>query len=228
MPSSIGQSAVGSDPGNTTVTTAATAGATSTGSTVLGIVIYQTVQTVTGVTDNKGNGAYTQIGSTEADVNGSSICVWRKENATGGAGHTITATQNVSGSISAMLLEITGAAASSLDQFADFTIDAASPFTTGTTGTTAQANEIALAFYLLDRFAATTITWGNGYAEAAANLVDANVGVLGVGFKNLSSTGTQQCSVTLSAGSETAGMVATFIDAGGATVNAFGQRIYVS
>lgn len=206
--------------GTTLSTSIATLGVTTqvSGSTFLIGVVAAGTSNITAVGDNKTN-AYAQIGTQFNTSFGSCIAWYRKENGVGGAGHTVNATLGTGNVATIYFVEITGAALSSvLDQSVAFVGDASSPFTTNTTGTTSQADEIAIALYATDTPSGTeTITWGNGFAQIDADGNSAFV-TGGIAFKVLSATGTVQGSITSSVATDTAGAVATFKAAAGGGV----------
>lgn len=198
--------------GTTSTLTLTTPGVATqaTGSTFLGSAIAAGASNISSVQDNKTN-AYSQIQTSFNTSFGSSMAWYRKENGLGGAGHTFTSTL-LSGQVQTVYFdEVLGAATSSvLDQSVVFVGDASSPFTTNTTGTTTQADEIAFAFYGTDTPSGTeTITWGNGFTQIDA---DGNSSFVtgGIAFKVLSATGTVQGSITSSVATDTAGAVLTF------------------
>lgn len=83
---------------------------------------------------------YTQIGTPQATSSGGLAWKWRCENASGGASHTATATWLAADTPVVILLEVTGAAAASLDT-SNQAQDNSSPYTVST-GTLGQANEL--------------------------------------------------------------------------------------
>lgn len=167
------------------------------------------------VTDNKGN-SYTRLGTYYDTYGFPAIFVCY--NGTGGSGHTATLTQTNAGGIAGYLVEITGCAASPLDQLSDWTADTDSPWLSGTTGTTAQAAELILAAALLNPTTTDgTITWGNSFSDLNQQSAVATLGQWGLGYLIVSSTGTYQSSLTTTAAtpSRCVTLVATFKEAGG-------------
>lgn len=98
---------------------------------------------LTGVTDNKSN-SYTQIGTTQ--IFNSYTSLWYCSNGNGGAGHTATANYSASGTHIIFFAEITGAAASSFDQYAEEGEGSGQPHAV-TTGTLSQADELVISLY---------------------------------------------------------------------------------
>lgn len=189
--------------------TAVTGGVTTnaTGSTfVVGIATTDTF-VATPVTDSKSN-TYVQIES-EATAFTVKQRLYYCENGVGGSGHTFTATVNSAGNlVSICAVEVRGGALSGiLDQHAPANDDALTPFTSGTTGTTTQANEAVLAFYIDDRSSGAP-TWGNGFSQIDdwSNTSGITGGSSG---KLVSATGTQQSSFTGSL-TEAQTIIATF------------------
>lgn len=137
-----------------------------------------------------------------------------KENGTGGAGHNATISTTVNGLITAYLVEITGGATSGIkDQDVAGLEDTLSPYTTNTTGTTAQANELALAFYATDVPSGTgTITWGGGFSNVDQD-ANSSFQTAGIGSQTLAATGTVQGSITATGSNGALGFVATFKEA---------------
>lgn len=187
---------------------------TTTGSTFVVVACKYGAAGATSVTDSKSN-SYTQIGTDY--TNGATINVWKCENGTGGASHTATATAASSDWWWVAFIEISGAAAASQDQLVDFTNDTSSPFTSGTTGTTAQANELILAALYSDNYSgADSWTWGNSFTELATGIEFGRYGNMAVGYRIVSSTGTYQSSVTTTGSpSNVTTLIVTFKEAGG-------------
>lgn len=221
MASSLGQTS-GGDDFSTAVTTAATGSPTVTGSTFLVLMEWGSTPTFVSIADNKSN-TYSQIG-TEISSEGTKRRAYICQNGTGGAGHTVTTTISGNTGHALVFVEVKGVATSSQDQLVNFTADSASPFTSGTTGTTTQADEMAVVLYWINEYTATTITWGNGYSEAI-KYIEGGTGTLAVGYKNLAATGTQQASVTLSAGTATSALIITLKDSGGGGGGASGRDL---
>lgn len=180
------------------------------------------------VSDSKSN-TYVSI-QTEVDDNTHGNASWWKyaQNGTGGAGHTATINVAAADLCNVHLTEITGGATTGiLDQAPAGINDTTSPFTSNTTGTTTQANELVLAFVQTGGTGATeTLTWGNSYT-AVDTLNNTNFRTSYVGKLNVTSTGTQQSSVTSSSAAAAISFIATFKEASGSnvSVNLTGQAI---
>lgn len=129
----------GTGGGNTATTTAGTTSAS--GSTFVAAVSWDASATSPAVTDSKGN-SYTGLGTPQADTFGAYIQLFVCQNGTGGSSHTATFTTTGSSYPVIHLIEITGAAAASLDQIAQGQ-DFASPFTL-TSPTLLQADEVVI------------------------------------------------------------------------------------
>lgn len=113
----------------------------ATGSTFVALLSYGSNQSVTGVTDSKGNGAYTLVDS--QTNNGVTVDVWVLENGAGGSGHYATATLSGSGAYPTIyLVEIVGGSATPVDVHAK-AADSTTPYTV-TTPTLSQADELIL------------------------------------------------------------------------------------
>lgn len=213
----IAATLVGSIEQTTNTATATVTATTTNGSTwVVWAATNAAAWMVPAITDNKGN-TYTKIG---ADVTAFTVTgtLWYTQNGTGGASHTFTATPLVAGLNTLIVVEVTGGALTGiLDQSAGGTDDVATPFTSAVTGTTTQANEVALAFEFDNRASGSAITWGGGYTS----LVDLTntAGVTAAAAKLiLSATGTQQSTFTNANTTEAVSWVATFKEAAADTL----------
>lgn len=173
------------------------------------------------VSDNKGN-TYTQIGSTITSSSGSKSGLFSCQNGTGGAGHTWTAVIANAEVKNIYAVEITGGLLSGiLDQAPAGVEDASSPFTSNVTSTTAQANELLLAFVATDTPSGTeTITWGNSFTQLDAN-GDSNFVTGGSAYRIVSATGAFSTSITSDVATSAVSLIAAFKEAGG-TANASG------
>jgi|SRR5690349_18714142 len=203
----------GASPTSGTLTTQAT------GSTIVVFVgWYDSGADITSVTDNKGNGNYTQIQSSiqyAGDTN-FRAAMFYKQNAAGGSGHTVTANFDESADLAAIFfIEVTGGLTSGiLDQNPAGNTDTTDPYTSNTTGTTAQANELALtcAQTYTTTAGPETLNWSaNSYTALDAETDPANW-TGGSAKKVLSATGTQQSSVSSSGAGAAAALmfIATF------------------
>lgn len=161
------------------------------------------------VTDSKLN-TYVQVGA--ALTNGNNRCaIFECVNGTGGTLHTFTATflanQDV---ISIWANEITGAlTASPRDQAPGGNDDTASPYTSLTTGTTAQANEILIAYgFTLSVSGTEVFTWGNSFVGTGDDQTNANADFTGTsGTLIVSAIGTYQASFTSTGAGSTEALV---------------------
>ncbi len=162
----------------------------------------------------------------KSQVNSNGHYHWSKT--TAGGETTFTVTPNVSAAGVWYAAEISGLTATPTDQAVSTgSSSGATTRSTGTTGTTAQADELAIA-----SFGSSTVggavTWGgetNGFAERIADQVTttggSNVG-LAVASLVLSATGTVECTATADGGQapKSTGIVVTYkVAAGGATVS---------
>lgn len=130
--------------------------------------------------------------------------------------------------------EYSGLTSSPLDVYQDANSGTSNTATqsSGTTGTTAQADELAVAIFTVDSASiGGTPSYNNGFTQIQ-QLSDVNSGnsVLWVATKVLSATGTVECTLTITGGStdQMAGQVATFKAAAAATfaITARAYRIY--
>lgn len=153
--------------------------------------------------------------------------------ATTGGETVFTVTPNVSAAGVWYVAEISGLSASPLDQATSTGAGTTAPTrSTGTTGTTAQADEIAIASFGSSVVGSAT-TWGaqtNSYSERITDQVTttggSNVG-LAVASRVLSATGTTECTATVDGGGSTksTGIVVTYrVAAAGVTVEIDGAR----
>jgi hypothetical protein len=163
-------------------------------------------------TDSKGN-TYTPINAEFAGL--INVRLWYCENGTGGSGHTFSMVAPTSNPNAVYAMEITGGLTSgSLDQTTAWIADASSPYTTNTSGTTAQNDELAVVFYVDDRGGTTNlISWGNSYS-LVTETADSTYVTGGLGAKVLTATGTQQGSITIPTSSSADGILVTFKAAG--------------
>lgn len=162
MTIAVGQKVITQSP----TSGSATSGAinTTTGSTfVVYTVSFPSAGTLT-CADNKGN-TYTQINTqTAPSPQPVVVAAFIKENGNGGSGHTFTITNASGNNFLIIAVEVTGGAVGILDTHPAANNDAASPYTSTSTGTLAQAVELALAFQTDDRGGTTNAaTWGGGF-----------------------------------------------------------------
>lgn len=200
----------------TTGTTLTTAGVTTTGGA--GSVFYAFINwgagaTFSTITDSKSN-AWTLVDVQGTFVYGADTRVYECVGGTGGAAHTITATIGAIEFLTAYFVEILGATTSSpRDQTVTWNDDVATPFTSGISGTTSQANELVLAFANTNTPSGTeTITWGNSFLPVD-NDGNSSFVTAAVGYKIVASTGTQQSSFTSSVATEAATLILTIKEA---------------
>jgi len=139
----------GTTSGNSAATTA---GATSTGDTLVAVASFDPSTTINSVADTAGN----SNGAAKASLQGGAkLAIYVKENATGHASNVLTIGFSGNAFASIHFIKITGAATSSYDgsSLASGT-DGTSPYTI-TSGAFAQANNVVLAIAELN-------TGGNG------------------------------------------------------------------
>jgi hypothetical protein len=158
------------------------------GSTIL--AFFAAAKSVTSVTDNKGNGAYTQLGTGQA-FNGTFGfgSLWYKQNAAGGTGHVVTGTMSAGGNCDMAVVEIIGPATSGgLDQSTHANViesAGTTPFMLGPV-TNSAANEAVICFLGgtngpgitwtesgigLTNLDLATDTGGNFFAQSFASIV---------------------------------------------------------
>jgi len=166
---------------------------------------YGTVS-ITGLTGKLGassdGNTYTQVGSTVAGVDTSfKTATFECVGGAGGASHTFIAAFSGSPTLVAVIpVEVTGTTTSSpRDQAPAILDDNTSPYTSNTTGTTSQADEIAITFFhtYTNTAGPEVITRTDGYT-ALDTMSDPAVWTGGSAYKVLTATGTQQSSFTSS------------------------------
>lgn len=201
-------------------TTASSTTCTSTGITTSasGLILFVSVGwygsgAAPTVSDNKSNGNATQIGSTASYSGDTNIKFARFywQNAAGGSSHTFTATFGAAQDVITIWpVSISGGLTSgSLDLQTAVNEDTASPYTSQTSATTAQANEVLIASTASLTVSGTEIlTWGNSFNALDAQ-GNANYFTGGQAYRIVSATGTYQSSVT-SAGASAFGAL-TFL-----------------
>jgi hypothetical protein len=194
----------------TAVATLTTTGVTTqaSGSTCVGFSSTQNSFGAGTVSDSKGNSyIHEQIDvGTTAKLN-----VWISQNCTGGASHTFTVTPATTQNIAVAFIEITGAAASSLDQNPTATTGS-STTPASPSATTTSANELLLAFFNANggvTFSAPTNSFTLG------DQAGAQTGAWS--WEVVSSTGTYSTGVTISVTHTWAGAMLTFIASGGSS-----------
>lgn len=210
----------------------ATSGAinTTTGSTFVVYVVSFPQAGTHSVGDNKSN-SYTAINTqTNPSPQPVTVAIFYKENGAGGSGHTFTATNASGTNFLIIAVEITGGAASILDTHPAANNDAASPYTSTSTGTLSQAVELALAFQTDDRGGTTNAaTWGGGFSL----LLDApdSTNVTGsVATQITAATTALVSSLTIATSSIAETWVITLKDAGGGSATVPGpnpKTIYI-
>ncbi len=140
----VDASIVGTTATNAGAAVTTGAGAVSAGDTLIFCFAYDPGRTIVSATlTGSGSDTLTQIANLTAGTG--RLAVYRKENATGGASVTATATLSGAAFPSATLIKCTGAAAASYDAASLATgTDSATPFTLAS-NTFAQANNVVIA-----------------------------------------------------------------------------------
>jgi len=147
------------------------------------------------VTDNKGN-TWNRVISTALAAT-FDLEVWVALNITGGAGHTVTATDNGGGVDSLIMVEEWSgiASASAVDKFVGATGINSSAANSGATATTTQADELVIG--AVSASGNRTFTEGAGYSNG--NKVNTTFSSLFFESKIVSATGAQTATATISA-----------------------------
>lgn len=199
------QSTTASESANATPLT--TSGITTTSSNLLVAGISYdsgTLNTVTGITDSKGN---TWLKAIELDAV-VLLSLWYCAGIVGGSGHTLTIAYNdaVGSAISCVLQEFTGIATSPLDRTVSAQGTSNTP-SSGATAATAQADELVVGLVGWGG-ATSTATLGSGYTNLAqVALTDASSAMES---KIVAATGAQTAAMTLGASRDWAAICATF------------------
>jgi len=183
-------------------TAATTASSDTTGITCLVIICHYTNGGFTSIADSKGN-TWSALQAEGSDAGmGAAARTYICESPTVGTGHTFTLT---AGDASIYVVGITGEAASSLDQATTINFDDASPFTSDTTGTTAQNDEILIGWVESNAGSTETLTAGGSFApgDKILETTDSTYWTGAVAAKIVASTGTFATSWTLAIGNKT-------------------------
>jgi hypothetical protein len=198
-----------------TNTTFASSVTTSSATTTVGNILIAIVEADTvaqnGITvsDNKGN-TWTRVISTALAAT-FDLEVWVAQITTGGASHTVTATDNGGGVDSLIIVEEwSGAATSSVaDQSVGATGTVSSAANSGASGTTTQADEVVIGAVVAS--GNRTFTLGAGYSNGTK--VNTTFSSLFFESQIVSATGTQTATATISANVSWVCQVATFKEA---------------
>lgn len=185
---------------NTTCTTGSFTSQASGSTFSVSVGWYGTAITPT-ISDNKGN-TYSQVGSTVA-FSGDALAqqaLFECVNGAGGSGHTVTATYLTAADVITLFAnEVLGAlTVSPRDRAPGGNQDTTSPYLSALTGTTAQADELALAYgWTYTTTSPEALTWGNSFTAIDAQ--DSNY-TGGCSSRVLTAVGDYQSSFTSSGG----------------------------
>lgn len=217
MTIAVGQSVITQSATSGSATSGAINTAASNSTFVVYVVSFPQAGTHS-VSDNKSN-SYTAINTqTNPSPQPVTVAIFYKENGAGGSGHTFTATNASGTNFLIIAVEVTGGAASILDTHPAANNDAASPYTSTSTGTLSQAVELALAFQTDDRGGTTNAaTWGGGFTLLLDAPDSANV-TGSVATQITAATTALTSSLTISTSSIAETWVVTFKDGGSADV----------
>jgi hypothetical protein len=128
---------------------------------------------------------------------GANVVIFSAPNVTGGSKPTVTVTVTGTNDKSITIAEFSGLIATALADKVAQNTGTASPFATGTTPATTQADEVAIWIGSHDGPTTATPTSGSGYTIPAANLQTSSVNMpIALGYKILSATGAQSDSIT--------------------------------
>ncbi len=190
MTLSLGVSTNAPFAGSTTGTTTGIA-TQATGSGFVVDVVWVGTATPPGVTDNKSNGSYPQLGTTIAIGPDFFLARFEVLNGLGGTGHTYTATFGASTDFTVLVTEIKTTVGNGVvvDQSPAPNATATSPYTSNSATTTVAA-EFALAVCAPLAFPGNdTVSWQNSFL-AIEDQVDTNLVSAHTGYRLLSATGT--------------------------------------
>lgn len=166
--------------------------------------------------DSKGN-TYVRVGTLQSfDSSGADMHVFYCENGVGGAAHnwTIDVT-GVSEPISGVVLEVTGGVLSGILDQSGQRNDTASPFTLTSGLTTTQANELLVAIMAGNSGSASaTHAESTGFSIASEVVNGASVWTLAIAYRNVTATGTYNCSFTEAGGTNAGVFLLTFKELG--------------
>jgi hypothetical protein len=157
---------VGQISGENDLTTSA--GTTTSGSTFVVAISFISSSTITSVTDNKSNPAYTLIDLESSG--GQSKALYRCENCTGGAGHSATVDLAGSSFGTVYLIEVTGAATASFDETAS-AADGTSPYTVDLAALD-QASEVIVS--IIGSESGGTVTYSSSNTTVIGSETDGN------------------------------------------------------
>lgn len=199
--------------GGTTATTPGVA-TTASGSVFLVGVLTGVGQTISLVTDNKGNGSYTAIGAAQS-FNGAALKLqwFKKEAGTGGAGHTFSVTIGTSDFLTVFAIEITGAGTEDTAVRASSN-DLASPFTV-TSGTSTQANEALVLLGGTDSVTVSALAESTGFTFRQSVLTGTSDAAGFIATRLVSATGAFTPSVTATGPTEMGLWIIGIKEAGG-------------
>lgn len=200
----------------TAATTCTTGNLTTTNGNLFVVSTSYCCDTFTSITDSKSN-AYTNSIADVTDNSGGKVRQDYKAGGTGGATHNWTLTGGSSsffGTISVM--EVSGAAASPLDQIASFAdIGGGTSHSTGNTPTTSQADELLIGFG--GTISTTTYTTDAGWTERLNVATDGSHEGIITGSQVVSATGAYAYTFTTGSSVFTAQGISTWKAAAAAT-----------
>lgn len=179
-------------------TTATTPGVTTTasGSSFYVGILTGASETISSVTDSKSNG-YSAVGSA-LTYNGAALkmIMYKAENGTGGASHTVSVTIGATNFLTVFFLEVTAAGAGGEDTAVRASgEDTSSPFTV-TSGTLSQANEVLIVLGGTDSTTVSALAESTGFTIAQSVLTGTSDAAGFIAAKVVSSTGTYTPSFT--------------------------------
>lgn len=197
---------------------------TTSGNTIICAVAYNndTAGTLS-LSDNKGNSYSQVVSGSQPDTQAQ---LYYAANITGGASHQMTATMSAnSHDIALICREYSGLSTSPLDKSAGGTTAAGTSHTSATTAATTQANELVVAMVGLTGNATCTAGagFGNVVSQNGSDIFDGAC----LEDKDISSTGTQQATITTSGSVATYFIIASFKEASASSVNGVGSGVYM-
>ena len=220
MAIAVGVHAVAADGTTNTTTTGAVTTAAS-GSSFVIAVSYPNSDTITTVSDSKGN-TYTLIRQVADAGDGVKGAWYLCTNGTGGASHTGSVQISATDPKTVYFCEITGGATASLTDQESGVLDTSTPFDSSIT--TTNADDLILTFCVSNNATATiTLNGGFGTVDSENAAVDY---ATKLGSRVVSATGSYSPAATASAGGNMIVLTASFKAlAGGASPILFAQGI---
>lgn len=167
-------------------------------------------------TDNKSNTFVRAIESNDSG-GGGRVVQDRKENAAGGTSHTFTGTLSIGTSIEIVVAEFEGDANTVLDQTAaGGEASAVTSHSSNATATTTAATELLIGGFSTEDSAGASLTGTNSWNFGANGYLATGESDVGLGYKQVASTGAYDFTATSAGSCRSAMCIATYKTSGGA------------